>query len=37
MIKLKKVDMTIELAYQLSELGFAISFKNGAILIERED
>ena len=37
MIKIEKVDMSIETAYQLNELGFAVTFKNGVILLEKED
>lgn len=36
MITIKKVDMSIDTAYQLNKIGFAIAFKNGNILIERE-
>lgn len=36
MITIKKVDMSIDTAYQLNKLGFSIIFKNGNVLIERE-
>lgn len=37
MITIEKVDMSIETAYQLNKLGFAIIVKNGNILLVRED
>lgn len=37
MITIEKVDMSIETAYQLYELGFAITLKNGNIQLEKED
>jgi hypothetical protein len=36
-ITIKKVDMSIETAYQLNELGFAITLDNETIQIEKED
>lgn len=37
MITIEKVDMTLETAYRLNNLGFAITFENGIIRIEKED
>lgn len=37
MIQIKKVDMSLETAYQLYELGFAVIYKNGNILLVKED
>ena len=37
MITIEKVDMSIETAYQLNKLGFAVIAKNGNILLVRED
>ncbi len=37
MITIKKVDMDLETAYQLHELGYAITFENDTIQIEREE
>lgn len=36
MITIKKVDMSLETAYQLNKLGLAITLKNGNVQIERE-
>lgn len=37
MITIKKVDMTLDTAYQLNKLGFAVIFKNGNIQLVKED
>ncbi len=37
MITIEKVDMSLETAYQLNDLGYAITYKNGNIQIEKED
>lgn len=37
MITIKKVDTTLETAYQLNELGFAVIFKNGNIQLVKEN
>ena len=37
MITIKKVDMSLETAYQLNELGFVIIIKNNKIQLEKED
>lgn len=37
MLQIEKVDMSLETAYQLYELGFAVIFKNGNILLVKED
>ena len=36
MITIEKVDMDLETAYQLHELGFAITHKDGKIILEKE-
>lgn len=36
MIIIKKVDMDLETAYQLNNLGYAITYNNGNIQIEKE-
>ena len=37
MIAIKKVDMSLETAYQLNNLGFAVIFKNGNIQLVKEN
>jgi len=37
MITIKKVDMSIETAYRLNEIGFVVIYKNGDIILEKED
>lgn len=37
MIKIKKVNMSLEVADKLYKLGYIINFKNGNIYIEKED
>ena len=37
MITIEKVDMSLETAYQLSELGYAVILNNGNIQLEKED
>lgn len=37
MLQIKKVDMSLETTYQLYELGFAVIYKNGNILLVKED
>ncbi len=37
MLKIEKVDMSLETAYQLYNLGFAVIYKNGTILLVKED
>ena len=37
MITIEKVDMSLETAYQLYELGIAVLYKNGIILLVKED
>lgn len=37
MIKIEKVDLTLATADQLYELGYAITFDNNIIQIEKED
>lgn len=37
MLTIEKVDMSLETAYQLNELGFAVIYKNGIILLVKED
>ncbi len=32
----KKVDITLENAYQLNSLGYVVTCKNGHVLIEKE-
>jgi len=36
MLSIEKVDMSLETAYQLNEMGFAITIKNGKIQLEKE-
>ena len=37
MLQIEKVDMSLETAYQLYELGLAVIYKNGNILLVKED
>lgn len=37
MLQIEKVDMSLETAYQLYDLGFAVIWENGNILLVKED